>query len=178
MTTANIMKALTEKVGKIVNGVPVLESRGFAPARQDQIDVWKRDKDVRERQRLAKIIADDYTPPTYIDVPTGHGVETREEETSRAPIFKKYLNPERFPLETLREMVRVIEDRRAHRAMPVEALRATVKVEADRRRASLDPVLPADVTADVIRRASVEQLKKWQRMYGYKLLNDRLAGVN
>jgi len=177
ITTAAVMRVLTAKVAKMTDGVPVIESRGFAPAQQDQINAWKRDKEQRERIALAKIIAEDTAPAMFMDVPTRDG-QFKEEEISRAPIFKKYLNAERYPLETLRQMVRTIEDRRAHRAMPVEALRAVVKTEADKRRAALDPALPADVTPEKIRGASVEQLKKWQRMYGYQKLNDRLNGVN
>src|SRR5262249_55637331 len=107
--------------------------RGFAANTGNQVAVWKRDKELRERKQLCQVIAQDTSiDPEY-----------------QQQVFQKFMTSDRNSMDDLREKARVIEERRAFRAMPTESLKAVVAANAEQRREELGHKLPPDITAEV-----------------------------
>lgn len=156
----------------------------FAPNSNQIVRDWIDEAALKERRALAVEIANDYS----------------QDEETRQQVFDRLMPPP-FPLERLREMgdsaelrkavghnstyetteqlrarAHEIRARRALRKQSVEQVRAVVAADAQQRRDALNPVLPDSITAQAIRDAKPQQLRKWLQFYGQELLNQRLQG--
>jgi hypothetical protein len=126
---------------------------------QQVADQHQQQQEVEERARLVDILA------------KSHSIFPQAQDRYR------YTTLRRASLDELRLMHHNLELRRKYEAMSPEELKRTAKQESAARAVNVDPVLPQEITASVIRQASSRQVFAWQQRYGNKLLNDRLAGV-
>lgn len=125
---------------------------------QDVADEISAQQETIEREELVDLIARNYSLSPHAQA------HYRETVLKRATI------------EELRTMGRNYDLRKHYRAMSDKDLKQEARQDADRRRSALQPSLPSEITAEVIRRASSRQIYDWQIRYGNELLNARLAG--
>jgi hypothetical protein len=109
----------------------------------------------QERSQMVEIIVRDYS----------HNSGVQDQQRNKL---------ERASIDELRQQAEQIRLRKHFASMSKEDLKRVLREEADRRRQSLNPVLPSEITASVIRAASPAQINDWRKRYGYDLLNQRL----
>jgi hypothetical protein len=116
--------------------------------------------EIRERIELVEEVAGSLSP----------------HQADRARDFRRIVLSPFTSIESLRQRVAEIEKRRELNSLSREELRE--RIQREREANQPQPItLPAEITAEAIRKASAEQHRKWNKQYGHQLLDLRLQGV-